>query len=119
MDPSSPVTRYLRLLNIFFFSGVMHLLIDIASGIPVHDSGALKFFLIQVAGILVEDIFARSYKALFGSDHRQGVSERLLGYVWVFLFLSWSVPAYLYPILSRSGPEHSTVPFSIVNKLRH
>lgn len=60
-----------------------------------------------------EGIFAWSYKAVSVSEHRQGVFEHLFGYVWVFLYLSWSVPAYLYPILSRSGPEHSTVPFSI------
>jgi hypothetical protein len=53
LDMSSSAVRYLRLVMVFFFSGLMHLLIDIVSGIPLQDSGALKFFLVQIFGIFV------------------------------------------------------------------
>ncbi|KUJ17809.1 uncharacterized protein LY89DRAFT_781936 [Mollisia scopiformis] len=119
LDPKAPLTRYLRLVIIFLLSGLMHLCIDIASGIPLQDSGAFNFFLVQIVGILMEDAFSKIRQALFNPDNHQSLAKRLFGCVRVLTFLSWSVPVYLYPMLSRSGPEHSTIPFSIVNKLRH
>ena len=62
----------------------------------------------RVVGIMVEDGFVKCYK---------GLGNRFVGYIWVLAFLSWSVPAYLYPILARSGPGHETIPFSVVGRV--
>lgn len=120
LPAKSPLRPYLRVFIVFLISGVMHLLIDIASGIDIRDSGALSFFMVQIVGIAIEDIY-RKTKSQFCrfTTSRLRHWERLVGYVWVLTFLTWSVPAYLFPILSRSGPTDSTIPFSIIGKARH
>ncbi|KAF2825501.1 hypothetical protein CC86DRAFT_419548 [Ophiobolus disseminans] len=49
------VVRYIRALATLLVSGLMHLLIDMASGLSVLESGAIRFFCTQVVGIFVED----------------------------------------------------------------
>jgi len=120
LPPNTQATRYFRLITVFFISGVMHRLIDVASGVPLRESGAMSFFMVQTVGIIIEDIFIKVYKAYCGSSDGQAkLWEYIAGYFWVLGFLTWSVPSYLFPVLSRSGPGNSTIPFSIVNKLQH
>lgn len=113
--------RYYRLLSIFLVSGFMHLLIDIASGVPLHASGAMTFFATQALGIAIEDLAIATYRFLFVSSLRPpSLGERILGRIWVVAFLTWSTPVYFYPMLWRSnmGLEDSTIPFSVVRMLR-
>lgn len=85
----------------------------------MRESGAMQFFLTQVLGVFAEDLFVKGYKNLFVQKPRPAyLEERLIGHVWTLIFLSWSMPVYLYPILKRSGPENSTIPFSIVSKIK-
>ena len=98
----------------------MHLLIDISSGIRAPNSGAMVFFLTQVLGIVVEDLVKRTYSSIMRTSNRPAMLiERIVGFTWVTLFLSWSIPVYLYPMLYRTsaGLEDSTIPFSIVRML--
>lgn len=39
---------------------------------------------------------------------------RVLGRIWLILFLVWTIPAWVYPALCRrkGGTEGSTLPFS-------
>lgn len=113
--------QYYRLLTIFLVSGFMHLLIDIASGIPLHASGAIMFFVTQALGIVLEDLAITTYRFLFVPNLRPpSRGERILGRVWVVAFLTWSTPMYLYPMLWRSniGLEDSMIPFSVVKMLK-
>lgn len=99
----------------------MHLLIDIASGIPLNASGAMTFFVTQAFGIVIEDLVTTTYRFLFFSSFRPpSLEERILGRVWVVAFLTWCTPMYLYPMLWRSnmGLEDSTIPFSVVKMLK-
>ncbi|TVY80984.1 Acetyltransferase ataH [Lachnellula suecica] len=119
LPPRSQVTRHLRLVVIFSCSGLMHVLVDIASGIPLHEFGAMSFFMVQIVGIMVEDAAINIYQRLATSNERHAsLKWRILGYIWVLVFLTWSVPSYLFPILIRSGQEESIIPFSIISNLK-
>ncbi|KAF1962570.1 hypothetical protein CC80DRAFT_589074 [Byssothecium circinans] len=106
-----------RILIAFMSSGIMHLVDDIASGVSFHDSGALRFFLVQALGMIVEDSVLRAYHLLIPSSRLRlsNTAARIAGFLWVAAFLVWSVPAYMYPMLWRAnqGLDDSTIPFSL------
>jgi hypothetical protein len=108
---------YLCLATNFLLSGMMHLLVDISEGISPLKSGAIMFFCTQIPGILIEGFVAKIYWQLFVPSEREAnIPEMVAGYLWVVLFLAWSTPIYLYPMLYRSnlGMEDSWVPFSVL-----
>ncbi|KAL2003549.1 hypothetical protein VTN02DRAFT_3439 [Thermoascus thermophilus] len=115
------VARYARFLTVFLISGVVHLLIDTAAGIPLHESGAIQFFCTQVLGILMEELVAGAYcrGCTTCGKRLPPLVERLIGYAWVGAFLVWCVPAYMYPMLYRStgGLDDTVVPVSVVTML--
>ena len=119
---SSFIGRRLCLFLVFVISGFLHATIDLSGGIPWHDSGAVRFFCTQALGIWIEEIAAALYGwmiKVWGSKKSTSHWIRLLGHVWVVLFLAWSWPAYMYPMLYRvrEGSEDSFLPFSIVRML--
>ena len=114
--------RYVSLVLMFLLSGILHMVIDVASGIPWQDSGAIRFFCTQPLGIILEE----SAQAVYGSSPMlqrlckpRMVWVRLLGYAWVLNFMVWTVPAYMYPLMSRtrSGMQDSFLPYSILGNL--
>jgi hypothetical protein len=110
-------TMYLCLATNFLLSGIMHLLVDISEGISPLKSGAIMLFCTQILGILIEGFVAKMYWQLFVPSEREAnIFEMVAGYSWVVLFLTWSTPIYLYPMLYRSnlGIEDSWVPFSVL-----
>ena len=119
---SSFIGRQLCFFLVFVISGVLHATIDLSAGIPWHDSGAVRFFCTQALGIWIEEITAALYGCVVREGRYSGRMRhwiRLFGYVWVVLFIAWSFPAYMYPMLYRirEGSEDSFLPFSIVRML--
>jgi len=106
------VSRYLRIVLAFLSSGFMHLLDDFASGVKFQDSGAMRFFIAQGLGMVIEDIFYKKYRSSTTVIPKN--ISRVLGYVWVSLYLTWTVPAYIYPMMWRTnqGFNDSTIPFT-------
>lgn len=106
--------RYLRIVVAFMASGIMHLLLDLAVGISMSHSGALRFFTVQAFGMIVEDIFIRTCGSSTTFAKLPSGLKRGVGFIWVSLFLVWTVPVYLYPMMWRSnlGLNDSTIPFS-------
>lgn len=156
--------KYLNCFLNFFISGLLHALIDIASGLPWHESGAIQFFCTQLLGIFLEDFVWNTYRHLSTSDFPEyrkdemkrtgGTNEtyrslenslrnsslhnhsadanmitrqeprsrpalwlRITGIVWVILFMSWSMPVWLYPSMYRElgdpAKGNSILPFSV------
>lgn len=93
----------------------MHLVDDLASGVSFHDSGAMRFFLVQALGMVLEDCILRAYHLTPSWMRPSNNIARVIGFMWVSAFLTWSVPAYMYPMLWRAnqGLNDSTVPFSL------
>jgi hypothetical protein len=92
----------------------MHMLDDLAAGVSYHNSGAIRFFMTQAVGLIIEDCFVRLYDLTFPNIKLPKVLARVVGFIWVSVFLAWSVPAYIYPMMWRAnkGLPDSTIPFS-------
>ncbi|KAI1460936.1 membrane bound O-acyl transferase family-domain-containing protein [Annulohypoxylon moriforme] len=109
---NAKLVRFLRIWVVFLISGLMHVAIDFSAGIPIQDSGAMRFFLIQPLGIIIEDV-AGTYAS--PAIPKPRIVRRCLGFIWVSLWMAWTAPAYLYPIINKSDPEDSgVVPVSLV-----
>lgn len=83
-----------------------------------QESGALRFFLIQPLGILIEDAARAAYRAVYGTTSARAstVLERCVEAVWVGLWMAWTAPAYLYPVLAKtSSGGAGVVPFSVID----
>lgn len=104
----------------FLISGVLHVVSDVGLGIAVRDSGALRFFLMQAVGILLEDGVQRLYRAAFGLKRDENRSPtlfaRCVGYIWLLTFMAWIAPGWIYPaiFITGGGPQDPVLPFSIL-----
>ncbi|KAH8880116.1 hypothetical protein GQ53DRAFT_584315, partial [Thozetella sp. PMI_491] len=92
--------KYCRLFLTFALSGLIHMAADVAAGVPCKESGTVEFFLLQVIGIMVEDIVTQ----LWGLPRAAGpkiLTSRypLLGYAWVGFWLFWTTPMWFYPTI--------------------
>jgi len=119
LPKESYIGHYLVFFLVFLISGLLHATIDLAAGIPWHDSGAVRFFCTQALGIWIEEVLNALYIGLWQGARPLPRWTGLLGYVWVVLFLSWSWPAYMYPMLyrAREGSADSFLPISVVGRL--
>lgn len=117
----SELSRCVTIILVFLLSGFLHFTIDIAAGIPYRESGAIRFFLMQAVGIIVEDYFIHCLARLRPSrtTAKVVIYDRIAGYVWVLIWLSWTVPGWLYPISQRAkgGAGEAMVPFSLLSFL--
>lgn len=80
-------------------SGLMHIPIEYATGVSLSESGAMFYFCAQIIGVSIEDWIIRlyTYMSSITGVRLPRLVERILGYIWVVLFLSWASPSYTYP----------------------
>ena len=85
----------------------------------------MRFFLTQAVGIMLEDAVQDVVKGvrLLMKEPAKGEStvySRILGRVWLILFLGWSTPAIMYPAarLSTGKGADTLLPVSIVKTIR-
>ena len=125
ISPNSQLSRYTQLFMTFFISGFIHALTEIAQGMDFWQSGAIRFFVTQALGILLEDIIRAQWSLIRSSRKERSISTTSvrtlpwLGYLWVFLFMVWSTPVWIYPaIAANRGEEKDLIlPFSIVGTI--
>jgi hypothetical protein len=72
--------------------------------VPVNqeESGSIRFFCVQAVGIMIEDGAQELYRRIYGKATANSGSPlwtKLVGYIWVVAFLTWSTPAWIYPHL--------------------
>ena len=103
----------------FWLSGVLHICADLASGLQWYESGVVRFFYVQSLGIALEDGVQAAYRAIasgnagnatanpkLGKDNASpSLWKCIIGYVWVAVWMAWSVPVYTYPAARRSKGE--------------
>ena len=116
------LSQYTHLSLTFLCSGIEHALSDVAQGLPWGRSGAIQFFCTQATGIILEDALKNTFHSLVpnGRKHvRLEAFSRTFGYVWVFIFMVWSTPVWIYPSLSANKGEAKDliVPFSLIRFL--
>lgn len=79
------------------------MLCDITQGIPLGESGAMRFFVMQSFGIMFEDAFLWVIQHCLGEKlHKYSWVSRTAGYIWVTAWLIWSSPVWLYPTMRRN-----------------
>lgn len=106
----SLLSRYTRLTLAFLLSGLMHHPMVSVFSLGADDTWSCeKFFLLQAFGIMVED----AVQAMAGGLAIPGPFRRVLGYMWVAVFLVWSTPVWMYPPM-RQGDSGHMIPFSLV-----
>lgn len=122
----SYLERYTTVLLIFFFSGALHVILDVVQGIPGNESGAMLLFMTAPLGLMAEDGIKTVWKWLvgFGSKPEQPaqasknvatpVWQKVLGFLWAMVWLGITSTWYFYPQMLR--PENQNlVPFSIAS----
>ncbi|KAI5305809.1 hypothetical protein KEM56_003276 [Ascosphaera pollenicola] len=93
--------RYSKLLCAFAVSGLLHLTMDVGTGLQFSESRSFRYFVIQAVGIMFEDMVEAAWeKAFGGSDSEKGVSRwrKAIGFVWVVIFSALTVPMWVVPI---------------------
>lgn len=118
------MSRYAKILATFFISGMLHLFSDFAVGIPLAESGAIRFFCTQALGILIDDSVQALYhhfvpKKTDTKSAGWDKAAQAIGYIWLILFLSWSTPVWAFPAIRRNQgtAEDRILPFSILQSL--
>ncbi|ETS87869.1 hypothetical protein PFICI_01697 [Pestalotiopsis fici W106-1] len=122
LQRGGPLVRYVRTWLIFLLSGVWHVAMDFSSGIAMEQSGALRFFSIQPLGIFIEDLILSRFHVVPGSRTKQtpALINRCIGFAWVCLWMAWTAPGYLYPIMDKSSSEDTgVVPVSVVGYMKY
>ncbi|MCJ1251043.1 hypothetical protein MMC30_008274 [Trapelia coarctata] len=112
----SLASRYTTLMLTFVLSVVFHGVGDIAGGISPSKTGAPQFFMAQAGAIVAEDIVQYLWKSWFPSASRDARWQKIVGQVWVFLFMFWCTPFYAYPVTAHNG-DGLIVPFSIMRRV--
>jgi hypothetical protein len=115
LHKGSILARYVFTLIVFALSGTMHICGELTAGIPLSESGVVQFFITQVLGLLMEDFVSGLWSWTMG---RNGGKiqwwKKAVGFVWVAVWLAWSMPVWTYPASRRSQGE-GVLPFSIVD----
>ena len=99
------LARYTALSLTFAISGLHHQFCDTAGGVPWREAGAMRFFVMQAAGIMFEDAVQGAYRgwnAQQRTEARPSGFKRVVGACWLFCWLFWTTPAWLFPVAQRS-----------------
>lgn len=105
--------RYLKITLVFAISSCLHLAIDGRAGIMLPRSGALRCFLLQPVGIILEDGAQALYRRLRG-DAPLSKWTRAVGYIWTWAFLSLMAPMYNFPLFRYQDPARNGVPVPVL-----
>ena len=110
---ASLLSRYTRLFLAFLISGLIHHSSDLAMGIPRAEAGSLVLFLLQPLGIMLEDAIQTLTRRV-PTSRSLDWARRVIGYVWVVIFLAWSTPKWFYPQQRLGIDPANLLPFRIV-----
>ncbi|KAG8164187.1 hypothetical protein KVR01_006105 [Diaporthe batatas] len=106
---NSAAHRHSRLVAAFLISGLIHWRADQAQGVPNAENGALVFFSLHAACIVLEDHLGPVFVKLLPRRVRH-----ILGYFWVLAFFAWSAPVYMYPSMRLGSDGTAMLPARII-----
>ncbi|KAL4783350.1 membrane bound O-acyl transferase family-domain-containing protein [Aspergillus varians] len=113
----SLVERYAKIIFVFVVSSAIHLAIDGRAGILLPRTGALRCFLVQPLGIMLEDGVQELYRRVRvcgGGEVASTKWTRMAGYIWVWSFLALAAPLYNFPLFRYQDPARNGVPVSVI-----
>ncbi|KAK2615036.1 hypothetical protein N8I77_001815 [Diaporthe amygdali] len=105
----SAVSRYTRLIIAFLISGLIHHHAEQLMGVPDVENGAVVFFLLHAAFIMLEDALGPVFIALLPKHLRH-----VLGYFWVFGFFVWTSPVWIYSGMRLGMSSAALLPVRVV-----
>ncbi|KAL6235275.1 hypothetical protein BDW75DRAFT_230456 [Aspergillus navahoensis] len=111
----SLVERYMNIALVFVISSSLHLAIDGRAGIMLPQTGALRCFLIQPVGIMLEDGVRAIHQRLCGGNSSKWT--RMARYIWVWTFLTLLAPLYNFPLFRYQDPARNGVPVPVIRLL--
>ncbi|KAF2499988.1 hypothetical protein BU16DRAFT_578028 [Lophium mytilinum] len=111
LPTSSLVGRYFYIMLVFQLSGLIHVVGDVAAGVPMRESGVREWFSVQALGLPIEDLVA----AMTGTSKNEDgkLWQKIVGFIWVCAWMVWTMPVWTYPI-SRMSPGEGVLPFSLI-----
>ncbi|KAJ8058855.1 hypothetical protein OCU04_011838 [Sclerotinia nivalis] len=107
----------------FALSGIMHSYAGVAAGMSPKQLNVIHLFITQALGVVVEDLVRLGFLKATGQGSKKGkndtpsLAHKIIGYLWVVAFMTWSGPVWLYPQASKPtslGINSSFVPYSII-----
>ncbi|CAG8943679.1 unnamed protein product [Penicillium salamii] len=121
LPSDSVIRRYTNVFIVFFFSGGLHVVLDIVQGIPAQESGAMLFFATAPLGLMVEDGIKLLWKMVSKSKNvsRTGPKplwQRVLGFLWSMAWLGVTSTGFFYPQVIRPQNQ-ALVPFSVASHI--
>lgn len=109
LRPRSAAHRHTRLAAAFLISGLIHWRADQAQGVSNAENGALVFFSLHAAVIILEDHVGPVFLELLPRCARH-----IMGYLWVLAFFAWSSPTYMYPGMRLGFDGAALVPIRVI-----
>ncbi|KAG6363984.1 hypothetical protein INS49_009087 [Diaporthe citri] len=109
LPPRSAASRNTRLAASFLISGLIHWRADQAQGVPNAENGALVFFALHAAVIVLEDNLGPIFVASLPRRVRH-----VMGYLWVLAFFAWSSPTYMYPGMRLGFDGAALLPIRVI-----
>ncbi|OQE86072.1 hypothetical protein PENNAL_c0022G07444 [Penicillium nalgiovense] len=113
---SSFVERYTNVFIVFFFSGVIHVVLDSLRNVSPWEFGTMSFFLSFVVGYMIEDGVQALWKRTPGSENNVSLPawwQRALGFCWVATWLGVTSPWYFRSAMLKPEEQMVLVPFSV------
>src|SRR3954462_8118006 len=99
LPQGSLIWRYVYIMLVFQFSGLVHVVGDVAAGNDIKSAGAMQWFSMQALGFMIEDGGAALWRTVSGRRDDEGkLWQKGLGFFWVVTWMVWSMPVWTYPI---------------------
>jgi len=114
LPPRSLPATYFKLYTSFLISGLIHATGDYVLYHTFSKGGALRFFLLQAVGITFEDGVIAIFSRL--GYHKKFIPYKLIGYIWVFAWFTYSMPTWLDPQV-HAGTVDERQNFSLIRAL--
>ncbi|KAL4745012.1 membrane bound O-acyl transferase family-domain-containing protein [Aspergillus terricola var. indicus] len=116
--PRGSASRYANLFIVFFLSGSLHSILDVAFGGRWYPAGGLLCFSVFLpAGIMFEDGVQWIWRRYFGPRKEGGWMGRIIGHLWVVFYLALVTPVFNYPLQRIEGNPTHLVPWSLVQSI--
>lgn len=107
------VAYVIRLVLVFALSGAVHVGLDLGFALSIAETGAMKFFILQAVGMLLEQAMWSALQFV-GCGGGFGKAGRLIGYLWVCAFLALTAPMWVVPIIKSLYEGGERVPASLL-----